>query len=144
MQRFDADAPIRIRLRKFGCELRGDSRHLRLCLLDRNTVFQPAHYEHEMRLVIGDVFGPERERYPQLHWQTIVHPRRKHTDDLVWITVHADLFADDGWVGSELLTPHSIAEYDDAISAGLTFFRKEIAAEHHRQSFHFEEPRRAW
>src|ERR1051325_5051194 len=96
-----------------------------------------------MRFVVVELCWFERQRHPQLHGKTIVHSLRKHTDDLVRLTIHADVFTDDVGVRRKVPGPHSVAEYYDAVSARLTFFRKKVAPEHHRQPFHLEEPGRA-
>src|SRR5215217_5795038 len=92
-----------------------------------------------MSIVIGGLFRIESKWHPHLHGEAIVHAGRKHADDRVWLAVHADLFTEDVNVGSKVTAPHSVAKYRDVVAARLAFFRKKVATEKHRQSFHLEE-----
>src|SRR5829696_4097205 len=67
-----------------------------------------------------------------------MHAGRQNADDGVRFAVHANVFADEIAVSAEVLGPHSMTENHHVISSEFTFFRKKVASEQERQSFHRE------
>jgi hypothetical protein len=69
-----------------------------------------------------------------------MNARRHDADYGIGFSIHSDVSTDNLAVRAKMLTPQTVAEYHYVVAARPTLLRKEIAPEHHRQSFHREKP----
>src|SRR5262245_21042367 len=128
--------------RKLVIELSSNATHLCLRLSDRDVVFQASHHAHKHRFA-SDLFGRKRERHPHLRVESIVHARRKNADNCVRLAVHAYVLADEISIRVEMRAPDSMTENHDVVATRFALFRKKVASEQQRQSFHREKAWRA-
>ena len=110
---------------------------LRLRFGDRRARFQPRDHVRAaaagMALLRSALLqpGPYRQEKPRFRGEE-AKIRRQHADDLSWDAVHAEVAAEDVWIGIKALAPVGVGHDGDSVVFRHGRFRFGEAATHHR------------